>query len=480
VIASAPGFLNAWIDQDFNGSWADADDHIIINAPVNAGVNSFTFIASPNGLTGNTFARFRFSTQAGISFTGYAPDGEVEDYMILIEEEVQIEYDFGDAPDPTYPTMLVNNGARHLLDGVTFLGMGVDADLDGQPDPNALGDDNDGNDDEDGVTVIFPLSPGGTAGFDVVASVNGMLNGWIDFNGNGSWADPGEHIFADQPLSAGSNWQLFAVPNNAQVGKTFARFRFSTVGGLNYDGPAPDGEVEDHQVIIHGDVSVGIKVYLEGAYNGMEMTTNLNAAGLLPLNQPYNADPTAKWYYTGAESVPVIPNADITDWLLVELRDAPSATLATGSTIVERKAAFLKKDGSVVSLDGVSPLQVNGVFVNQPFIVVWHRNHLGVLSANPLVPTGVNQYSYDFTTGAGQAYGGVSGHKDMGSGTFGMFSADAEPDGQVDALDYLIWRNSSGTSGYQPADFNLDIQVDNKDKNDQWVPNSGKGTQVPN
>jgi hypothetical protein len=25
-------------------------------------------------------------------------------------------YDFGDAPDPTYPTLLANNGARHLID----------------------------------------------------------------------------------------------------------------------------------------------------------------------------------------------------------------------------------------------------------------------------------------------------------------------------------------------------------------------------
>jgi hypothetical protein len=480
VIASMAGFLNAWIDQDFNGSWADPGDHVFIDIPLNAGTNSITFIASPGGWTGNTFARFRFSTLAGLSYIGPASDGEVEDYVIFFGEETQDEFDFGDASDPTFPTLLANNGARHIIDGITFLGVGIDADPDGQPDPNALGDDNDGNDDEDGVTVIFPLSPGGTAGFDVIASVDGLLNAWIDFNGNGSWADAAEHVIIDQSLFAGSNWQLFSVPNFAQVGKTIARFRFSTVGGLNYDGLSPNGEVEDYELIIHGDVIVKLKVLLEGAYNGAEMTTDLNAGGVLPLSQPFDSDTTAKWYYTGSESVPSIPNADITDWVLVEFRDAPSASSATGSTVVARKAAFLKKDGSITGLDGINPIQVYGVFQYQPFVVIWHRNHLGVLSANPLVNTGVNEYGYEFPTSAGQAFGGVLGHKYLGGGVWGMISADGEPDGLVDADDYLVWRKTLGTSGYDPADYNLDTQVDNKDKNDQWVPNLGEGSQVPN
>ncbi|NIP68519.1 MAG: hypothetical protein GTO04_04845, partial [Planctomycetales bacterium] len=34
---------------------------------------------------GSTFARFRLSTQTGLSFGGAAPDGEVEDYQVEIQ-----------------------------------------------------------------------------------------------------------------------------------------------------------------------------------------------------------------------------------------------------------------------------------------------------------------------------------------------------------------------------------------------------------
>ena len=40
-----------------------------------------------------------------------APDGEVEDYLVTIVEPL----DFGDAPDQPYPTLLANNGARHVI-----------------------------------------------------------------------------------------------------------------------------------------------------------------------------------------------------------------------------------------------------------------------------------------------------------------------------------------------------------------------------
>jgi hypothetical protein len=42
----------------------------------------------------------------------------------------------------------------------------------------------------------------------------------------------------------------FPVPASAAPGPTFARFRFSSAGGLSYTGLAPDGEVEDYYVII--------------------------------------------------------------------------------------------------------------------------------------------------------------------------------------------------------------------------------------
>jgi hypothetical protein len=49
--------------------------------------------------------------------------------------------DFGDAPDPMYPTLLANNGARHTSGTGPHLGVSVDAESDGQPNATATGDD---------------------------------------------------------------------------------------------------------------------------------------------------------------------------------------------------------------------------------------------------------------------------------------------------------------------------------------------------
>ncbi|HSR33039.1 MAG TPA: GEVED domain-containing protein, partial [Anaerolineae bacterium] len=126
--------------------------------------------------------------------------------------------DFGDAPDPTYPTLMASNGARHTFDDITFLGNPPDLEPDGQPDAFATGDDLDGNDDEDGVLFTSPLLIGQVAAVDVEASVEGLLNAWLDFNIDGDWADSGEQIFTDQPLVAGTNSLTFGVPPDAVPG----------------------------------------------------------------------------------------------------------------------------------------------------------------------------------------------------------------------------------------------------------------------
>ncbi|MHC4642535.1 MAG: DUF7901 domain-containing protein [Planctomycetota bacterium] len=126
----------------------------------------------------------------------------------------------------------------------------LDPDPDGQPNPTATGDDiMDGNDDEDGVIFTSPLIPGNPATVDVIASADGMLDAWIDWDDNGSWA--GNQIFSSVPLAAGRNSLTFLVsPTAIPHTKRFARFRFSSAGGLSYIGMAMDGEVEDYLVEI--------------------------------------------------------------------------------------------------------------------------------------------------------------------------------------------------------------------------------------
>lgn len=190
--------------------------------------------------------RWRLGTD-GFFFNG----GWRIDTLSLCGEAVAT-MDYGDAPDPTFPTLLSNNGASHVVGGPLYLGQSVDAEVDGQPDSNATGDDLAGSDDDDGVILPPVLMPGQFANVTVFSSAQaGLLNAWIDFNGDGDWADAGEQVFTNRFLFAGPNQLNFTVPPSATpTVNTFARFRVSSQPDLSYVGPANDGEVEDYAIPI--------------------------------------------------------------------------------------------------------------------------------------------------------------------------------------------------------------------------------------
>jgi len=228
---------------------------------------------------------------------------------------------------------------------------------------------------------------------------------------------------------------------------------------------------------------VDMKAYIQGPYNTLTGFMNTSINGLLPLSQPFNpalpyfGNPNPDWYYTGLEAVAAIPNANVVDWILLELRDASSAAAATPATMVARKACFLLHNGKVVDLDGVSPVSFNVPITQGLFVVLWQRNHLGIMSSVALTKMG-STYSYDFSTAAGQAY--LSGQKMLAAGAYGMYSGDGNGDGQVTNTDKLdVWTTQSGTAGYKEGDFNMNGQVDNSDKVEFWKPNSGTASQIP-
>ncbi len=97
------------------------------------------------------------------------------------------------------------------------------------------------------------------------------------------------------------------------------------------------------------------------------------------------------------------------------------------------------------------------------------------MSANALNRTG-NSYIYDFSSGPGQAYGNTSAQKLLGGGKWGMISGDG--DITVDDINN-VWKTEAGTKGYLGADYNMNSQVDNSDKNDNVVENLGKGSLLP-
>jgi uncharacterized repeat protein (TIGR01451 family) len=254
VTANRNALLDGWIDFNGNGSF-DAGERVFNSQAVSAGANPLTVTVPCNAATGSSYARFRLSSGGVPSPDGPAPDGEVEDYVVSINGN-----DFGDAA-AGYPVDIASTGAMHgvAASHPMYLGSCVDAEVDGQPSVAADGDDVaagtgvvgtcQGADDEDGVNFLSPIAACLDASISVTANVAGMLDAWMDFDGDGSWS-PTERIFNAQALSAGANALNFNVPCNAALGTTYVRFRFSSAGVTTPDGAVPDGEVEDYRLTV--------------------------------------------------------------------------------------------------------------------------------------------------------------------------------------------------------------------------------------
>jgi len=222
-----------------------------------------------------------------------------------------------------------------------------------------------------------------------------------------------------------------------------------------------------------------LKVFLEGAYENGEMSTTLKDKGLIPVTQPYSGSP---WFYDGTESMSSIPENAV-DWVLVEMRETQGdASTATSDKMIARQAGLLMKDGSIKHIDdcGIGNLRFSDSYSDNLYVVIYHRNHIAVISASPLIFFNGNS-NYNFTIGESKALGGSSGHKEIAPGVWGLVAGDSNADGVINALDKQNSLDpSSGSSGYSTADLSFDSQIDNRDKNEFWYLNYLFLSQVPN
>ncbi len=84
---SGTHFVNAWIDFNADGDWSDPGEQIATDFAVTAAGNHMLSFAVPDAaVLGDTYTRLRLSSTAGLSFTGSADDGEVEDYLVTITD----------------------------------------------------------------------------------------------------------------------------------------------------------------------------------------------------------------------------------------------------------------------------------------------------------------------------------------------------------------------------------------------------------
>ena len=221
----------------------------------------------------------------------------------------------------------------------------------------------------------------------------------------------------------------------------------------------------------NGQLLVTPKVFLEGNFSAGLMGDNLRAASLIPTTEPYTGLGYAM-VNSGGESVnssvftPTGNNA-IVDWIHLQVRDPLDST-----NVIQTVNALLQRDGDIVGLDGVSPVKVPNLGVDNYYLAIYHRNHLPIRSATKLALIPVNS-TYDYSSALAQAWanGAISSNdamKDLGSGVYGMIGGNVNGNTNVRATgppfinDFSNLLSTLGsstnilTNQYSRADLNMD------------------------
>ena len=153
--------------------------------------------------------------------------------------------DSSDAP-ATYAT------ATHTITGIR-LGATVDDNDANLASSNALGDDSNNVDDEDGVVLPSQFAQGLSSPATIsIQNASGYVNAWADWNQDGDFLDAGESVLSEQALTLGDTNVAIAVPSTAALGPTYLRFRVCNASNVcnTASGQASSGEVEDYAINI--------------------------------------------------------------------------------------------------------------------------------------------------------------------------------------------------------------------------------------
>ncbi|MCC6727044.1 MAG: hypothetical protein IT258_21255 [Saprospiraceae bacterium] len=214
-------------------------------------------------------------------------------------------------------------------------------------------------------------------------------------------------------------------------------------------------------------VQLSIRMYLQGAMLGVKqpsmlMRDDLRTTGQIPLQEPYSARENYSHYGVlgGTEVIEnqAVLNVEgsnaIVDWVFVELRhpELQKVVLAT-------RSALLQRDGDVVDVDGVSPLQFPDVEPGTYMVAVRHRNHLGVMATLAFNLTETPQI-VDFTNPKLKCYGNKPMIQ-LRENIMALFAGDANHNGRVEA--------EGAESDKEHIFFHVLLSPDNVDANQNFV-----------
>ncbi len=260
-----------------------------------------------------------------------------------------------------------------------------------------------------------------------------------------------------------------------QPGSTYSFYTRARDNAGNVEPPKATGTVPIYILPSSGaQLNLSVRVYLMGAFDqatGM-MKDDLRQLSLLPVQQPYTtlgfqhaANPQEQ---INGNILTTSDNNAIVDWVLVQLLDKDDP-----QQLVASRAGLLQRDGDVVDMDGISSVAFESVVEDLYYLIVRHRNHLGVMTATP-VSLSASGTAIDFTDDSTPTFG-TDAQADVG-GVKLLWPGDANGDGQViyagsgtdvNAISSKVFTNSLNTTfspsfpfqGYDQADLNMDGQV---------------------
>lgn len=290
---------------------------------------------------------------------------------------------------------------------------------------------------------------------------------------------------------------------------------------------SPDTAYATLHILVVPDLRIKARVYLEGALmnnnNALAsdgtgrplMRDNLrvspfNGNRYIPNSSPYRVnDSLYAWQFlelpgiydtTGLANNPLfytIPSPStvfgvsgqdaIVDWVFIELRSKTSNT-----TVISKRSALVQRDGDVVELDGIRGLRFPGLAMDDYYVVVRHRNHLGSMSKFAQTPEQLTTL-VDFTKnmplfdkgnlGTNRDYRGLAQNENVQPGYTALWGGDFDgnkkvkfenPNDDQKILQFYVTQygtNTSGNSnfdfafGYMPCDFDMNSKAkfDNPD-----------------
>jgi len=180
-------------------------------------------------------ANFYINTPSGVDVRNFpVPSPAMTVYLSV--PALPTLLDFGDAPDPSYPSRLASNGARHSGPKNFYFGTNVDYEVDSRQVNADVPFD-------DGLVGRTPI----TFYVENQSASYRFVNVLVDYNRDGDWNDPGEWV-APRNLVVGLSGYYSVQPNLPD--NTWMRTTITDIPLANYVGSWPTvfnrGETEDY------------------------------------------------------------------------------------------------------------------------------------------------------------------------------------------------------------------------------------------